>query len=339
MPANYLTNIFRSLLLKESHWSEETRRLGLPIDDRAVGLRLDEYLAGKFPFFSRAAWQREIFSGVVLVNGTKARKPAQRLQLGDELRRLHPFDEEPDVDTNMPILWCDGELAALLKPAGLPMHESGYYRRRTVAGVLPEVLGQGWTPVHRLDRETSGLLLCARQPVIRAKLTDMWTNKQVRKTYLAITNGLPTEDLWNVDLPIKSERYERTNRAEISDQGDDAFTIFRVLARGSDAALVEAKPLTGRTNQIRVHSAAIGLPLIGDKVYGADSSILELYRKEGNSERVKSMAGYPRHALHAWKLSLEHPISREEIHLECPLPEDLKSLCQDKGINPVTHGL
>jgi 23S rRNA pseudouridine1911/1915/1917 synthase len=319
--------------LKESSWREETRRLGLPIDEKAVGRRIDEYLAGKFPFFSRAVWQKEIFSGVVLVNGTRARKPAQRLQMGDELRRLHPFDEEPEVDTNMSILWCDGELAALAKPAGLPMHESGYYRRRTVAGVLPEVLGAGWTPVHRLDRETSGLLLCARQPAIRAKLTDMWTNKMVRKTYLAITNGEPAQDLWTVELPIKSERYERTNRSEICDDGDHAVTVFRMLSRGKGACLIEAKPLTGRTNQIRVHISALGYPLIGDKVYGADPTILDLYRKEGNSERVKTQAGYPRHALHAWRLSLEHPISRQEINLECPMPQDMRSLCEDRAIS------
>lgn len=318
--------------MKESSWNEETRRLGLPIEDPAVGLRLDEYLAAKFPFFSRAAWQREIFSGVVLINGKTARKPALRLKLGDELRRMHPFDEEPDVDTNMKVLWCDGELAALIKPAGLPMHESGYYRRRTVAGVLPEVLGQNWTPVHRLDRETSGILLCARQPTIRARLTDMWTHKQIRKSYLAITNGLPQDDLWTVNLPIKSERYERTNRAEICDSGSEAITIFRVLARGEGAALVEAKPLTGRTNQIRLHSAALGLPLIGDKVYGVDPKILELYRKEGNSDHVKALAGFPRHALHAWRLSFEHPITRQDIHLESPLTEDLRLLCETRNI-------
>ncbi len=318
--------------VKESSWSEETRRLGLPIDEQAVGRRLDEYLAGKFPFFSRAAWQREIFNGVVLVNGNKARKPSQRLQMGDELRRLHPFEEEPEVDTNMRILWCDGELAAVVKPAGLPMHEAGYYRRRTVAGVLPEVLGAGWTPVHRLDRETSGLLLCARQPAIRARLTDMWTHKQVRKTYLAVASGHPEQDLWDVNLAIKSERYERTNRSEISEQGDAASTVFRVLGRGKTASLLEAKPLTGRTNQIRVHVAAAGYPLIGDKVYGADPSILELYRKEGNSARVKELAGFPRHALHAWKLNLIHPLTGKDVQLECPLSDDLVSLCHHEGI-------
>jgi 23S rRNA pseudouridine1911/1915/1917 synthase len=319
--------------LIESSWNQETRRLGLPIDDRTVGLRLDEYLAARFPFFSRAAWQREITNGVVMVNAQKARKPAQRLQIGDDVRRLHPFDEVPDVDTKMPILWCDGELAAVFKPAGLPMHEAGYYRRRTVAGVLPEVLGQGWTPVHRLDRETSGLLLCARQPGIRACLTEMWTNKEIQKTYLAVTNGLPQENLWTVDQPIKAERYERTNKAEISDEGAEAITVFRVLARGVASALVEVKPLTGRTNQIRLHAASIGLPLIGDKVYGADPGIIETYRKEGNTLRVQAMAGYPRHALHAWKLTFRHPISRLEMTLGCSLAEDLRFLCERENID------
>jgi 23S rRNA pseudouridine1911/1915/1917 synthase len=267
-----------------------------------------------------------------LVNGAPARKPSQRLQLGDELRRVHPFHEEPDVDTNMSILWCDGELAALYKPPGLPMHEAGYFRRRTVAGVIPQVLGPDWTPVHRLDRETSGILLCARQPVVRARLTDMWTNKQVQKTYLAITNGLPEEDLWTVNLPIKSERFLRTNRAEISPDGDEALTVFRVIARGPENAFVEVRPLTGRTNQIRVHAAAIDLPLVGDKVYGADPNILEIYRKEGNTPRVQAMAGFPRHALHAFRLELEHPISKKSLDLQCPLPEDLTKLCAAKSI-------
>ncbi len=319
--------------MKESDWNEETRRLGLPITELAAGRRIDEYLAGSFPFFSRAAWQKEISNGVVLVNGARARKPSQRLQLGDELRRLHPFEEEPDVDTNMSVLWCDGELAAVSKPAGLPMHESGYYRRRTVAGVLPRILGSDWTPVHRLDRETSGLLLCARQPCIRAKLTEMWTDRQIAKNYLAIAHGLPRDHLWTVDLPIKSDRYARTNRSEICPSGDQAITVFRVIARGFDATLLEAKPLTGRTNQIRLHIASIGHRLIGDKVYGVDDSILELYRKEGNTKRVQDLAGFPRHALHAWRLGFKHPISRAEISIECPLPNDLVTLCQQTSID------
>jgi 23S rRNA pseudouridine1911/1915/1917 synthase len=318
----------------ESKWNQETRRLGAAIAEASIGLRLDEFLADKFPFFSRTAWQREILNGVVFINGIAARKPSQRLQSGDELERLHPLDEEPDVDLNMPILWNDGELAAVFKPAGLPMHEAGHYRRKTVAGVLPRILGSEWSPVHRLDRETSGLLLCARVPSVRALLTDMWTNRQVQKTYLAVTSALPKETTWRVDLPIKADRFDRTNRAQISEDGDDACTMFRELARGSDCALIEAKPLTGRTNQIRVHLAAIGLPLIGDKVYTENAAILETYRKEGNTPRVQEMAGYPRHALHAWALAFTHPLTQLDIHLTCDLPEDLRALCITKGLNP-----
>jgi 23S rRNA pseudouridine1911/1915/1917 synthase len=313
--------------MKESRWSEETRRLGVPVQTAETGKRLDEYLAAHFPFFSRAGWQREICDGVILVNGVRARKPSQRLQFGDELRRLHPFDEEPAVDTNMQILWSDGELAALMKPSGLPMHEAGYYRRRTVAGVLPNILGDDWTPVHRLDRETSGLLLCAKRPVVRAQLTEMWTRREVKKTYLGITAGVPSQNSWTVDLPIKAERRLRTNRAEIADDGASAVTMFKVISRGTRSVLVEATPLTGKTNQIRLHAAASGFPLIGDKVYGPNTDILDLYRTEGNSSRVKDLAGFPRHALHAWKLSLTHPLTMQKLDLRCALPLDLYELC------------
>ncbi len=325
--------------MKDSRWSEETRRLGLPVRTAETGKRLDEYLAAHFPFFSRAGWQREINEGVVLVNGVRARKSSQRLQLGDELRRLHPFDEEPDVDTTMSILWSDGELAALIKPAGLPMHEAGYYRRRTVAGVLPNILGEGWTPVHRLDRETSGVLLCARRPLVRAQLTEMWTRREVKKTYLCITAGVPSQDTWTIDLSIKAERKFRTNRAEISEDGASAVTTFKVISRGPRSALIEATPITGKTNQIRLHAAAAGFPLIGDKFYGSNREILDLYRAEGNSSRVKDLAGFPRHALHAWQLSLTHPLTLEKLELRCNLPSDLRELCHAENVKLESESL
>jgi 23S rRNA pseudouridine1911/1915/1917 synthase len=232
----------------------------------------------------------------------------------------------------MQILWSDGELAALMKPSGLPMHEAGYYRRRTVAGVLPNILGDGWTPVHRLDRETSGLLLCAKRPLVRAQLTEIWTRREVKKTYLGITAGVPSQDTWTTDLSIKAERKFRTNRAEISEDGASAVTNFRVLSRGARSALIEASPITGKTNQIRLHAAAAGFPLIGDKFYGSNTDILELYRTEGNSSRVKDLAGFPRHALHAWQLSLIHPLTLEKLQLRCTLPSDLRELCHAEGI-------
>ena len=310
----------------------ETRRLGSAIDAKFMGRRIDDYLAEFFPFFSRSGWQREIERAVVLVNGIPARKPAQRLQWGDELCRIHPLSEEPEVDTHIPVLWNDGDLAMVMKPAGLPMHESGRYRRRTVVAVLRNILGPTWTHAHRLDRETSGLLLCARSPELRAKLVDIWMLRGVSKTYLAVLSGTTPSDEWTVNLPIKADRFDFSHRAHISDEGDEAVTEFRVLARGENATLVEAKPVTGRTNQIRVHAAAIGFPLIGDKVYGPNDEVHDLYRKEGNTEQVQEMAGFSRHALHAWKMAFAHPVSGAWRTWTCDLPDDLKALCRSRGM-------
>jgi 23S rRNA pseudouridine1911/1915/1917 synthase len=319
--------------VKESSWSEETRRLGKLITAEEVGVRLDEYLSSSYRFFSRSAWQREIKWGHVLVNGILAKKPSYRLQLADDIRRLHPLYEEPDVDLNLRLIWSNDHIAAVYKPPGLPMHESGYYRRKTVAGILPSILGPHWTPVHRLDRETSGLLLCAKTPNLRAKLTSAWTNREVEKSYLAIITDHPSSADFAVNLPIKADRYERTNRATVDPDGDEACTLFRVLAKGKASTLLEARPLTGRTNQIRVHLHASGLYLFGDKVYGPNPNILDLYRKEGNSLNVQTLAGFPRHALHAWRLKFKNPDSNEVIELECPLADDLKTLCEIKNID------
>lgn len=313
--------------MKDSAWDIETRRLGPPVKQEIVGRRLDEYLASEFPFFTRSGWQKEITLGHVLVNDKVIYKSSARLHLGDELARFHPLDEEPEVDTNVELLWSDGDIAVVSKPAGLPMHESGRYRRRTVAGVLPGVLGDGWAHVHRLDRETSGALVCGRTPEMRAALVESWTRRGVDKTYLGITVGVPKDVRWRVDLPIQAERHERTNRAVISSTGDPASTAFRILALSEQNALIEAKPYTGRTNQIRLHLSATGLTLVGEKVYGVDPMILEIYRNEGNSVRVQEMSGFPRHALHASRISFEHPIHSKVVSVEAPLPDDLKELC------------
>lgn len=318
--------------MQESRWDIETRKLGPAIKTEDCGRRLDEYLAEFFPFFSRSGWQKEISSGVVFVNGHTARKSSQKLHLGDELSRLHPLQEEPDVDTDLRVLWSDGMIAAVAKPAGLPMHESGRYRRKTVAGVLPQILGPDWAHVHRLDRETSGVLICAKTPQLRARLVGDWTRLSVRKTYLAVTAGIPDQTDWQVDSPILAVRHERTNRAVLSSMGDAAVTKFSLLKAAKTCALIEVRPLTGRTNQIRLHLEASGLTLVGEKVYGVDPRILETYRVEGNTLRVQEMAGFPRHALHAWKIEFLHPLTGEKLCLTAPMSEDLKHLCRQRDL-------
>lgn len=309
-----------------------TRRLGPPMDELSAGMRLDEYLAANFLFLSRSGWQKEIRAGAVLVNRQQARRAAQRLRRGDEVCRISPIDEEPEVDTGLRILWNDGDLAVLYKPACLPMHEGGRYRFKTVAALQTQILGPEWSYVHRLDRETSGLLICGRTLAVRQALGEQWTNRQVHKTYLAITRGIPRETRWSTHLAIKHSRYDRSNRAFIAEDGDEAITAFSLLSAGRDCALIEAKPLTGRINQIRVHCEALGIPLVGDKVYGANPQISTWYRKEGNSQRVQELAGFPRHALHAWKIELLHPLTKAPLSFECPLPQDLQDYCKSHGI-------
>lgn len=320
---------------------EDARRLGPPINDANVGRRVDGYLAEFFPFFSRTGWQQEIRSGAVLVNEVATRKPAQRLLLGDRLSRISDISEEPDVDTTLEIIWKDEDFAAVAKPAGLPMHEGGRYHQNTFINILPNYLGPGWAHVHRLDRETSGLVLCARTPELRAKLANEWNHWSVAKTYLAITTSKPSVSQWSVDHPIRKERTHRTGRAELSDDGAKALTEFICMDTGDEAALIIAKPITGRNNQIRLHLQASGLRLVGEKMYGVDPEILETYRKEGNSLRVQEMAGFPRHALHCWKMAFRHPHSHRDMECVAPLPADLVALCQHKHIRlprPHVHG-
>ncbi|MCX6117617.1 MAG: RluA family pseudouridine synthase [Proteobacteria bacterium] len=304
----------------------ETRFLGPAITPDIAGERIDAYLSQRFPFFSRSGWQKEIDMGVVYINEKPARKSSLKLQIGDQLSRLHPLSEEPEVDTNIKILWTDGHIAAIEKPAGLPMHESGRYRRKTVAGIIPDLLGTSWGYVHRLDRETSGIVICASSPELRAKLVSHWTNLGVAKSYLAIITSVPNMDNWTVNLPILAIRHERTNRAQIHPEGLPAQTNFRVISKADHLALIVAEPKTGRTNQIRLHLEANGYRLHGEKVYGVDPAILELYRKEGNTELVQKMAGGSRHMLHAWKVGFQHPITGEQVVFECEMPSDMKAI-------------
>jgi len=224
------------------------------------------------------------------------------------------------------------EIAAVIKPAGLPMHEGGRYHKNTFVNMLPKYLGPGWTHVHRLDRETSGVVLCAKTAEMRAKLTEHWSQRQVEKTYLAITTSKPELNHWHINQPILKERHLRTNRAELSPDGDEAFTEFTVLSSGVEESLIAAKPLTGRTNQIRLHLNASNLCLVGEKLYGVNPEILEIYRKEGNTMRVQEMAGFSRHALHCWKLKFRHPGNNQVHECVAPLADDLVDLCKKRGV-------
>jgi 23S rRNA pseudouridine1911/1915/1917 synthase len=260
------------------------------------------------------------------------RKCSYRLKLNDTLTRLNLWDEEPDVATHLEALFQDDDILAVSKPAGLPMHESSYFRQKTVVGSLKRQFGEGWYPVHRLDRETSGIVLCGRDGDIRAALAQQFENRTVKKKYLCIVNGVVDFDSCIVDQPLKSYPIPGTSteRPTVAENGSPAKTEFRVLSKLEHFTVLEAVPLTGRTNQIRAHLSYLGFPLLGDKLYHKDPEVFLEYLKSGDTKEVRHMAGWPRHALHASTLDFIHPATGEWIFIEASLPQDMNDMLEQR---------
>ena len=305
--------------------SEEFRGLGPPLGPDAAGQRADAFLARRFPFHSRRVWAETCRAGELLVNGRPVRA-GHRLKTGDLLHVFHPLAKEPEVDERIALVAEAGGVIAVYKPGNLPMHEAGDYRRRTFGALLAKRFGPEWHPVHRLDRETSGLVLCAATPALRRRLSEAWEAQQVEKRYLAVARGVTAwETLAVREAMVLSRRRGRPVYVTAAD-GLAAHTEFRVLERAGEATLLGARPRTGRTNQIRVHAAWTGHALVGDKIYHDDPRVFAAYCADPDGEAVRALAGFPRQALHATALVVTHPETGRELVAESPLPEDLVGL-------------
>jgi len=289
-----------------------------------AGERLDVFVARRCAGLSRSLVQRLIREGRVTVGDPPSEgRAGQRLEQGDRvLVRMPP--EEPEALRPEPIpltiLYEDADLLVVDKPAGLTVHPAVGVRRGTLAAALlayrPELAGVGEPErpgiVHRLDRDTSGLLVVAKSEAARAALARQWKERQVEKGYLALVCGRLEPPQGVIDAPIGRDPRHRQRMAVVED-GRAARTAYRVRRylpagqAGRDTySLVEVTPSTGRTHQIRVHFAALGHPLVGDRVYGRPSPILR------------------RQFLHADRLAFRHPIDGRPLDFESPLPEDLR---------------
>jgi 23S rRNA pseudouridine1911/1915/1917 synthase len=289
-----------------------------------AGERLDVFVARCCPSLSRSVVQRLIREGRVTVGDPPAASRAgQRLERGDRVLVRMP-SEEPEALRPEPIpltiLYEDADLLVIDKPAGLTVHPAAGVRRGTLAAALlayrPELAGVGGPErsgiVHRLDRDTSGLLVVAKNEAARAALTRQWKERQVEKGYLALVHGRLEPPQGVIDAPIgRDPRYRQ--RMAVVEGGRAARTSYRVRHHlpagpaGREAySLVEVTPSTGRTHQIRVHFAALGHPLVGDRVYGRPSAVLK------------------RQFLHADRLAFRHPVDGRPLEFESPLPEDLR---------------
>ncbi len=306
------------------------------VDRRYDGLRVDGYLAKRLVGYSRGRVQKILKEARVL-RGPQVLKPSARVHGGDRLLIAYPRRPEAPLapDARIPVLFEDDALVVVNKPADLLSHPTDKIHQHTVLGVLRHCrpdLGRLHL-LHRLDRETSGVLALAKSPGSARAWTEAMEDHQIRKEYMALVVGKIAPAQGTIDRPIGRENGEIKVRQAVDVPGAaDSVTRFQVLARGADFSLVLAMPETGRLHQIRVHLASIGHPLLGDVLYqGSGAAYLKMTRGESvRDDRVR--LGFDRVALHAARLRFPHPSSGRETVVSAPLPDDFRSFLQARGM-------
>lgn len=301
------------------------------------GYRLDRFIAARIARLSRTRIQTIIRSGkVCLQDQTPITQPAWIVHSGDVLILRRPFREEPETPQSFTIIYQDRELLVIDKPAGLPVHPTARYYRHTLTYLLRERWGEqhGWELAHRLDRETSGLLLLGRRGESARRLKHAFLQRRVHKCYKACVHGILGES-HIIRLPLgadpQSKIHIKIAPLPMAQGGVEAVTQVRPLQygqfRGQPITLIEAIPHTGRQHQIRVHVAAIGHGLVGDKLYGIDEKhFLDMIEGRQTGKQVEQMLGISRHALHASYIEFLHPSTGQKIHFEAPWPNDLATV-------------
>lgn len=278
--------------------------------------RLDRFLFSSFPAYSRTYFHDLIEQGKVTVNGRQVTKPSLTLKQNDTVAvtfSVKTYNVDP-IAVDFKVIDTQQDFLIIDKPAGLIVHQAhtGDTTPTLVNGLLYHfkeftAFDDAQRPgiVHRIDKDTSGLLLIARNQIAQKKLAALFKLRSIKKTYLAVVHGQPN-DHGVIDLPIGRSFKERHKMSHVGFCQREAHTTYKVLARYADTALVAVDLITGRTHQIRVHFAAIGHPLVGDKTYGKPSSLIN------------------RQALHAWKMAFEYG---EKQYTYCSaLPSDMKQL-------------
>ena len=288
-----------------------------PLDE---AVNLDAYCARRFTYFTREEWQREIRNGKVSRNGEVARDPAAKLAGGDLLAYDASGIEEPAVDTGIELLYADEWFVAIDKPGNLPVHPAGRYFNHTLVSLLEERYGRKFYPVHRLDRETSGVMLLAFSPRSVEALSRSISRGS--KEYLALVHGDFPEGETIVDLPLGPDGASAVRKKRRAWEGgtQSARTRFTKVAAAGDLSLVRCVPETGRLHQIRAHLLAAGFPIVGDKLYGKDEGAFLTFVKQGLTPEIEALLILPRSALHNAGMVFRHPWTREEMTLRAPLP-------------------
>ncbi len=302
----------------------------LVVEHWARKMRLDRYLCARFSKLSRSRAQR-IIEATLTLNGARPAKAGVVVHPGDVVIIRRPLKPEPPAPDHVPVLSDFGGFLAVDKPAGLPVHPTGRYYKHTVTTIMREQFGEKLVVAHRLDRETSGVLLLCRDKQVERVIKGMFQDRRVHKQYLAVVRGRLSEP-GRIDFPLATKADSRIAvKMHVVEGGAPASTNYRPLAVWQDTTLVEVEPLTGRQHQIRAHMAAIGHPVIGDKMYGVEEDAFFEFITSGMTERLERLLLLSRQALHAHRLRMPHPVTGREMEIAAPLPSDIEKFLKGLG--------
>jgi 23S rRNA pseudouridine1911/1915/1917 synthase len=287
-------------------------------------IRIDSWLAGKMENHSRTYFQKLIDDGMVEVNG-KSIKTNYKLKVNDKISVRIPEPEKLDVcaeKIDVEVLYEDEDIIVVNKPKGMVVHPAVGNYTGTLVNALMGYCGEELSDingvirpgiVHRIDKDTSGVLVIAKNNIAHEKLSEKLKDHDIKRVYVALVEGVIREENGKIDAPIGRHPVERKEMCVNTKNGRRAVTYFKVLERFSNATYIEVTLETGRTHQIRVHMSYIGYPIIGDKVYGKKKS---KYDVDGQ-------------ALHAKILGFEHPTKKEYVEFQAVLPEYFEKLLEE----------
>ena len=316
----------------------KTNRYHVRAGEDHSGTRLDSFLAQAVPGLSRSRLKKLIAGGQVTCGAAPAEDPASKVTSGQEFHVTVPEPEEAaprPQDIQLHIVYEDDQLIVINKPPGLVVHPAPGNPDRTLVNALLAHCGESLSGiggvkrpgiVHRLDKDTSGLMVAAKTDTAHAALARQFASHSMERAYLAVVRGVPSPPQGEISGNIGRNPKNRKKMAVLTRGGKSALTRYRLIRTlgKSDppaASLVECRPATGRTHQIRVHMTKLGHPLVGDPLYG------RAWRPAGvPDDTASAIAAFKRQALHAAMLAFEHPTSTEKLRFEQEIPLDMKEL-------------
>jgi 23S rRNA pseudouridine1911/1915/1917 synthase len=305
----------------------------------AAGVRLDRWLAEAHPTLSRSRLKALIETGAVTLDGTPTHEPSARLKGGEVLRLAEPPPEDASPAPQamaLQVLFEDAHVIVIDKPAGMVVHPAPGNPDHTLVNALlahcaESLSGIGGVRrpgiVHRLDKDTSGLMVVAKTDQAHRALSAQFADRTLHRVYRALVWGVPAPASGEIEGPIGRHPTQRTRMAVVPEArgGKPALTRYRTLrAWMPDLALIECRLATGRTHQIRVHMAHKGHPLVGDATYGPRGGARRLAVLP--PDVASALVGFPRQALHAIELGFRHPVSGDPIHIESRIPNDFRQI-------------